>query len=380
LALKFTHLALEFTGWEDGDGSDPVEFEVIYYHPLTNEPVPLVSRSRANDMEMLLPPVTVFPTYELTVGIRAVDKFNAKSHLNRTVVAYAPNIDPDFTYTVDCWMSNYTIKEYCLLCTVDPDTFDEELQLAVDKCVDCECVGSYNLTGVAAFTQRLVERALRTAKGTNNVPALLVLAKSVSKLNNEAKLTRDNRPVPVRPPGSVPTQVYLDLEALDNLNQAAADTQLKAVLDALSNAVETSKVSKEELDQFGEVYREATKGTESMRSGDNIDSAQVALLDLANGSTDTGLEAVAAQGLLDAAGMVIQAADQTELATIEARDALLAQNGTTGVTKFLTNLSMGSPSPVRKLSNIFSCSLLPIPFYCLYPYFRFVEESYLFCG
>ena len=54
---------------------------------------------------------------------------------------------------------------------------------------------------------------------TDSVSALLVLAKTVAKLNNEAKLVRDARPVPVRPPGSLPTPEYLALEAIDNLNQ-----------------------------------------------------------------------------------------------------------------------------------------------------------------
>ena len=177
---------------------------MLYYDPATGEPVPLVSRSRSNEMVTLLPPVTLFPEYQLTVGIRAVDKFNAKTQLNRTVVAYPPNIDPDRVYNVDCWTSNYTIREYCALCHADADplAWDTTEADPLADCADCECVGSYNLTGTEAFTQQLTERELRTARGTNSVSALLVLAKIVSKLNNEAKAVRPRRPPPRPPPPS----------------------------------------------------------------------------------------------------------------------------------------------------------------------------------
>lgn len=76
-------------------------------------PLPQVSRSRTNDVLVILPPVTVYPDYTLLLGLFIVDTFNAKAAWNETITVYPPEIDPNRTYTVDCFESNYTLATYC---------------------------------------------------------------------------------------------------------------------------------------------------------------------------------------------------------------------------------------------------------------------------
>eukprot|EP00854_Cymbomonas_tetramitiformis_P000561 gene561-957_t len=304
-----TKITLTCSSWED-DGTDPVEFEFRYYDPTSSEPVPLVSRSRSNEVELLIPPVTLYPSFEIILTAYIVDFYNAKAQVNKTIVVYPPNTDPDAMLEIDCASSNYTLAEQCE-CDATGDT----------------CTGTYNITGSYVFTQALVERELRTAQGTNNVPALLTLAKCVSKINNDAQEEVDAKVYPVQPVGALPDPVVESEIAQDDLNSAQGSLQLSTVLNALKTAIETVKVTKEELDQFGEVYRESTKGTGSLKSGNNTQEAQNSVLSLADSSGESGLDGVAAQGLLDSAGGIVDASDTGEEDAEDARDDLLTQGG-----------------------------------------------------
>ena len=73
--------------------------------------------------------------------------------------------------------------------------------------------------------------------------------------------------MPDTPIGSVPSAAMVAQEEANALNQAASDSHMRAVLRALKSAVETSRVSKEELDQFGAVFRESSASVEGLRTG-----------------------------------------------------------------------------------------------------------------
>jgi hypothetical protein len=95
------------------------------------------------------------------VCIALQDSYNAKAHLNKTVVLLPPAIDDEAFYVVDCFESNFTIPQYCGGCTgFDSDSNGPSLQRLAEG-VDSDgnalaCVGNYNLTGASAFTQQLV--------------------------------------------------------------------------------------------------------------------------------------------------------------------------------------------------------------------------------
>ena len=312
-----TEFTVSCQAWEDDDSDDAVEYEFRYYDPMTQENVPLVARSRTNEVKMILPPVTLAPQFELTLALFIVDAYNAKAHLNKTVVLLPPAIDDEELYVVDCFESNYTIPQYCGGCYGGSDSDSVNVLFgsgAAGPGLDSDgnalgCVGNYNLTGASAFTQQLVETRLRTATGTNNVPLLLTLGTTIAKINNLQAEARAAQIVPDTPIGSVPSAAMVAQEQANALNQAASDSHMRAVMKALKSAVESSRVSKEELDQFGAVFRESSASVEGLRTGDNAATAQTSVLELAQSSTGTGIAAVASQGLLDTAGMLVEAAD-----------------------------------------------------------------------
>ena len=61
--------------WEDDDSDDAVEYEFRYYDPSSGENIPLVARSRTNEVKLILPPVTRLPSYELTLALYIVVRF-----------------------------------------------------------------------------------------------------------------------------------------------------------------------------------------------------------------------------------------------------------------------------------------------------------------
>lgn len=89
-------------------------------------------------------------------------------------------------------------------------------------------------------------------------------------------------------------------------------------------------MTREELDQFGAVVREATANPSNLQVNGNGQAASTNLLELAAGSMETGMDELAAQGLLDAAGLLVEAnhAEAREAGVERARKALLEAGGT----------------------------------------------------
>jgi len=77
-----TRFTLSCLGWED-DGVDPVEFEFRYYDPTTGDQIPLVARSRTNEVSTFIPPVADPENgNQVIVSAFVVDFNNAKVQVN----------------------------------------------------------------------------------------------------------------------------------------------------------------------------------------------------------------------------------------------------------------------------------------------------------
>ena len=285
-----TTFELRCMGWED-DGTDPVEYEFRYYHPDTGAQVPLVARARDNEVVTIAPPVTAERSeYQLVITAYVVDFYNAKTQVNRTIVVKPPKYDE----TTSATMANGSYP--------------------------------YNLSGSLAFTQNLLDAQLRTAQGTNNVPLLLTIAQTVVDVNNKVGKERLRVPKPVVLPGLDYTPAQRAQLDADAFYLKESTRQLTAIMESLDAAIKSVKVSKEELDQFAAVTAASTQGTESLAGGDNAASAQNSVLELAKASKDSGLDDVAAQGLLDSAGSILDATVDNTAGLTAGRASLLGNS------------------------------------------------------
>ena len=82
-----TRFTLKCNGWED-DSDEPVEYEFRYIEPQTGEAIPLVSRSRNNEVASIMPPLGLGRDEEVTdITLQAyiVDYYNAKTVVNYTI-------------------------------------------------------------------------------------------------------------------------------------------------------------------------------------------------------------------------------------------------------------------------------------------------------
>ena len=291
-----TDFAMVCQGWED-DGTEPVEYEFRYYDPVTDNLVPLVARSRTNKIESIVPPVTIPEnSYEIVVAAYIIDYFNAKTQFNVTIAVYPPKYE-DLVMEMD----NSTCAA---------ETGDAE---------GC----TYTLTGGAAFTENLIADDLRTATGTNNVPLMLTIAKSVMKINHFENERIESRPKPFIPEGAPVGDEEAARRRREAINNDALVRQTQNVMAALQDAVDSTQLTKEELDAFGNTYRESTQ----MASSSTPESSAAAtdgLLGVLDSSVGTGIEDQAAQDLLDAAGSLAEAVDSEEVTVAhQARRALL---------------------------------------------------------
>ena len=95
------------------------------------------------------------------------------------------------------------------------------------------------------------------------------------------------------------------LHSVCRLNVSKA--HLALVLQALSDAISGSYVTKEELDQYGVVFRMSTSDSTALAGGSNKASTQASVLSLAQSSTGAGLSSLGAQSLLDSTGGIVSA-------------------------------------------------------------------------
>ena len=82
-----TRFTFKCNGWED-DSDEPVEYEFRYIDPITSEAIPLVSRSRNNEVTSILPPFASEggdQTRDITLQAYIVDYYNAKTVVNFTI-------------------------------------------------------------------------------------------------------------------------------------------------------------------------------------------------------------------------------------------------------------------------------------------------------
>ena len=90
-----TRFTLKCNGWED-DSDEPVEYEFRYIEPQTGEAIPLVSRSRNNEVASIMPPLGLGRDEEVTdITLQAyiVDYYNAKTVVNFTIALMQKTTD-----------------------------------------------------------------------------------------------------------------------------------------------------------------------------------------------------------------------------------------------------------------------------------------------
>ena len=263
-----TRFTLKCNGWED-DGKAPVEYEFRYVDPSNGEEVPLVSRSRNNELTAIIPPIASGASQSnVTLKAYIVDYYNAKTAVDFSVALLAPDTDMVVEVQEDP-------------CTADP----------------CP---TYNVTDQSALIYTLVQDDFAIARGTNAVAQMLAIATSVAYLNEEVTTELATRPV--IPTGMDPPEELAVIFAQDDYNTASNEAQLEIVLSALSDTVASEQFSKETLDAFGTTYRRLlAQGSSSQTdSGDSI----LSILEAAEG---TGIDPVGASSLLDSASSLAQA-------------------------------------------------------------------------
>jgi hypothetical protein len=101
------------------------------------------------------------------------------------------------------------------------------------------------------------------------VPLLLTIAQAVVVVNNNEGLIRRNTPKPVVLPGLDYTPAQQAQLDADTFYTKESTRQLETIMEALEDAINSVKVSKEELDQFAAVTAASTAGTEALAGGDN---------------------------------------------------------------------------------------------------------------
>ena len=305
-----TRFTLSCLGWED-DGVDPVEFEFRYYDPTTGDQIPLVARSRTNEVSTFIPPVADPENgNQVIVSAFVVDFNNAKVQVNQTVVVNTPAYDD---YRLD-------VEVAC----PPPENATEAVLNATEAASEGEerCVRT--VQGGAVLAKELVDVELREAKGTNNVALLLTLAKSIMRIKNREEDIIAARPKPFVPEGGPVSAATVEQTAVDELALEMLSNQAALVMVALSEVIETVQVTKEELDAFGDTYRESLRNPSSVKGGDSSSQASSGILNVLDASVGTGLDDVAAQALLDSAGGLAEALESKKKDTVvTARQALL---------------------------------------------------------
>ena len=180
------------------------------------------------------------------------------------------------------------------------------------------------MQGGAVLAKELVDVELREAKGTNNVALLLTLAKSIMRIKNREEDVIAGRPKPFVPEGGPVSAATLEQTAVDELALEMLSNQSALVMAALSEVIETVQVTKEELDAFGDTYRESLQNPSSAKGGNSSSQASSGILSVLDASVGTGLDDVAAQALLDSAGGLAEALESKKKETVvTARQALL---------------------------------------------------------
>ncbi|QDZ21292.1 hypothetical protein A3770_05p38100 [Chloropicon primus] len=348
-----TRFTLKCSGWED-DSDEPVEYEFRYIDPNTNEAIPLVSRSRNNEVTSIMPPLGLGQeeqTIDVTLQAYIVDYYNAKTVTNFTIALMqrtATEVDPiemhheqsdcpvmeflrendksgdsanstgtssasdsgsnansTYSSSTEGTTSAASRRGRSLAQNAQNSTTTQSTSgtsSTDDSEVDPpEC--RYNITGFSASLYRLVENDLALARGTNDVAQLLVIAASVGQLAGEVKAEHEQRPVV--PDGFDPPEDLQIILNQDGINSYSNLEQLKVVVEALKDAVTTEKFTKESMDSFGNTYRQVLAHV-----GEDTDagSSVLQILDQAGG---TGVDSVAASSLLDSMSMLANSYEQS---------------------------------------------------------------------
>ena len=247
-----TTYALTCNNWED-DSGEPVLYEFRYVNPTTGDEVPLRALTKDNIVETIIPPVSLpEEQHELTLVAYVQDKDHAKIRVTSPVIAYPPRVKPAKA-TFEYNGSNITT------------------------------------TGPAAFNNGLIEGTLRYANGTNDVASLITVATSILFINNEEKERMRMSVFPLTD---------------DELRDAEVATgQLSHVLNVLKRAMGHTHVTKEEIDAFGVVYKEATANMDDDNDGGKGDAIN-AIDELTGSALEQGMDEVASQSLLDSIGTI----------------------------------------------------------------------------
>ena len=352
-----TRFTFKCNGWED-DSDEPVEYEFRYVDPVTNDAIPLVSRSRNNEVTSIMPPVGLSgdgQTTDITLQAYIVDYYSAKTVVNFTIALMQKTSDEVFpvpvyenvcsneiidinstyslgngTYVVSDWARRRSLLfSHGGAPTGSPSTpspspspSPTQSPVQVNSTTQAGTGGStvmasaqvtgagagschYNVTGFSATIHRLVESDLVLAKGTNDIAQLLVIAASVGQLAGQVKAEQATRPV--IPEGFEPPADVAAILLQDDINSLSDAAELATTIEALKEAVSTEKFTKESMDSFGNTFRQVlAQAGEGSDAGDSV-------LEILSQAGDTGIDPVGASSLLDSASSLADAYEKSAM-------------------------------------------------------------------
>lgn len=319
-----TRFTFQCNGWED-DSDEPVEYEFRYIDPKSNEAIPLVSRSRNNEVTSIIPPLATEgdQTKDITLQAYIVDYYSAKTVVNFTIALMqrpTPEIEPIPIY--NCSSDTPGSSRRLLYShtggsslyhstnstgssnTTDQSSFQSIIGASSNSTGssnttdygasgEVEDLCNYNITGLSASIYRLVESDLVLARGTNDIAQLLVIAASVGQLAGQVQDEHTSRPV--IPEGFDPPEDLAKILQQDRINSESNTDKLRIVVDALKAAVSTEKFSKESMDSFGNTFRQVlAQSSEDSDAGSSV-------LEILSQAGDVGIDSVGASSLLDSA-------------------------------------------------------------------------------
>jgi len=307
---KFSFLC---SGWED-EQQEGLRYDIKYVDPTLKDAIPLVPLSRSNVMsELYLPPVTTATAKELEIRIRIIDFYGAATEVEEKL-------------------------------TVDPPTFSGltqslECTKEEDAKIGCPCTitaGAETCTtefkDEKAFVLNLVSKQLALSEATNNVPSLITIAKSAAMITNAARDAEEKNIAAVQSKVTAGTALTAEESALwlaYNNGKKLSGILVTRMLTSVNKVGKTVQLSQEDLDMFGDAFRDLMKDESVLDT-----SAAASAIGLAVGRTGSVcVTPTGAQGVLDAMSAVDGAIDvqtttvQTQATTqrrLAARRALLS--------------------------------------------------------
>lgn len=364
-----TEFLFNAPGWED-DSGQPVQFEFRYYDPASGTLIPLISRIHGNKVSSVMPLATNATLgNKLNLTLYAVDGFEAKSMVNTTITVTTPDIlgTPSTAFACDltdssasplygcpcaCQFLGYmgypsglvpnTSDSTCnitglyssITTYVAPGTKTPAFKLpsfipdpAVYQPNASFCW--YNASSTPAFLKTLVDSQLAIAKATGNVGVLLTLSKIVADQSSLELLRLQNQTGYLL---TDPTFNYTSANATARttyegqlVRKLLMTELLDRVLNAIYDAVTTTQIRLEELDQFGAVLKSVLQEPQLLPEASMTATANNALTQVVEMSVSTGISSDAAQSLVESTSS-LDTAQSTNLnaATQSATQSVMA--------------------------------------------------------